>query len=467
VDERASIEVRRAPAEAERILAEALRGRKGALTRADAVALTGLPAAETELALKSLLSTYKSHLAVTDEGELIYRFDPEMVRRDQVPLGERFRQIGQALWRGFTFAFKIWIVFTLVTYVVAFVAMLVALVFARTAGDRDDRRRDDGFGFPWIIWWMMPDWAPPDVRRRMPERRNKKRFYRSVFDFVFGPSGPARDPLAGEKQAVAYLRSAGGRITATDLVALTGWSYARAEEEATRLLAAYDGEPEVADDGTLIYSFPELRKTTGEEAAAPWLYTWQEARPVPAQSGNSEGTDIVIALLNGFNFVAALAIGPAFLHRYGIHFPGAQALASWFPLAFSTVFFAVPGARLIGRRRARRELAAAGARAALIAEIVREKGAARLPEAWVEGAASRGAGLDRGVLRGELERLLADLEGDVSNDEQGAVLYAFPRVAEELAAAKAARAIAPAGESAPGTVVFASDEERPAPKLLN
>jgi hypothetical protein len=468
VQEQATLEKRRSDVAAERLLAGALRGRGGALTRADAVALTGLPADQTEQALKSLLTTYRSHLAVTDEGELIYRFDPAMVRRDRVPLGERLAAVGQALWRAFTVAFKVWIVFTLVFYVLAFVAMLVALVFARSASDRDDRRRGgDGFGFPWILWWMMPDWAPPEVRRRMPAKRGK-RFYRSVFDFVFGPPRPPRDLLADEKQVVAYLRTAGGRITATDLVALTGWSYGRAEEEATRLLAAYDGEPEVAEDGTLIYSFPELRKTAGEEPPGPWLYTWQEQRALQPLTGNSEGTNVVIGLMNGFNLFAALAIGPAFMARYGIQFPGADLLVSWFPLAFSSVFFAVPGGRMLRRRREARRLARGSARALLIAEIVRQKGAAQTPEAWLAQAAERGPGLDREVARAELERLLVDLDGDVATDEAGQTRYAFPRVGEELAAAKAARALAPAAEVTPGTVVFASDDEQPKqPKLLN
>src|SRR5437763_153347 len=104
---------------AERKLFEALRGRARGrtelvkLTRADAVALTGMPSDQAEPALKSLVKSYRSHLAVTEEGELVYEFDPHLERRDRVPLGERLRAAGRVAWRGFQLFFKIWIVVTL------------------------------------------------------------------------------------------------------------------------------------------------------------------------------------------------------------------------------------------------------------------------------------------------------------------------------------------------------------------
>jgi hypothetical protein len=486
VRETTTIERRRESDErAERILGDALKGRGGALTRADAIALSGLSAAETDGALRQLLRDYKSHLAVTEKGELIYKFDPAMVRRDAVTLGERLRELGQALWRGFTFLFKIWIVVTLVFYVVAFAAMMIALVFARSSSDRDDRRHDDGgFGFPWLLWWMMPDWAPPSYqqaqRRRLPQGP-RKRFYRSVFDFVFGPPAGDAAPLAAEKEVVAYLRAVEGRVTATDLVALTGWSYARAEEEATRLLCAYDGEPEVTDDGTIVYSFPSLRTTAGDvfpslrasgAPAGAWRYTWSQPRALPPLSGNTEGTNVVIGLMNGFNLFAALAVGPAFLARFGVGGPAADLVVTWFPLAFSSLFFAIPGGRAVKRSRAARRLAAEAMRAQLLGEIFARNGEAVRPAELVEaarrGVRGRAAGADpagEALARAALEQLLVDLDGDVTTDEQGETLYRFPRIGEELLAAAHARELAPAAEREAGQVVFASDTDADAPAL--
>jgi hypothetical protein len=446
---------------AERILADALRGRGGALTKADAIAATGLSADETDGALRSLLANYKSHLAVTEKGELIYKFDPAMVRRDAPTLAERLHELGQALWRGFTFLFKIWIVVTLVFYVVAFLAMMLALVFARSSSDRDDRRGGGGGGFPWLLYWMMPDWAPPEYQRqrRLQPRRSEKRFYKSVFDFVFGPDGPPRDALAAEKEVVRYLRAADGRITATDLVALTGWSYDRAEEEATRLLASYDGEPEVAEDGSLVYVFPSLRTTAGAGVGdGGWRYAWSQPRALAPLTGNSDGTNAVIGVMNGFNLFAALTIGPAFLARYGIAGPTADLVVTWFPLAFSTTFFAVPGARALKRSRAAKRLERETLRARIIGEILARKGGAARPDDLIENP-RRGLALTAEQANKILDGLLVDLDGDVTTDAEGRTLYAFPRIAAELAAGDSARRLAPAAEREAGEVVFSSDEE--------
>jgi len=43
------------------------------------------------------------------------------------------------------------------------------------------------------------------------------------------------------------------------------------EEEATRLLVNYGGEPDVTDDGVVVYVFKDIRKTAelGEQPEAP------------------------------------------------------------------------------------------------------------------------------------------------------------------------------------------------------
>ena len=451
---------------AERILADALRGKGGALTRADAISLSGLSADETDAALKSLLRDYKSHLAVTESGELVYKFDPAMVRRDAPTLAERIQELAQLLWRGFTFLFKIWIMVMLVTYVVAFVAMLIALLFAKSSSDRDDRRssRSGGGMDLWLLYWLMPDWAPRgyyDRDRygggRQRPKGPQKRFYLSVFDFVFGPKVEI-DALAAEKEVVGYLREKDGRLTTADLVALTGWGFDRADEEATRLLASYDGEPEVQEDGTIVYSFPELRKTAGDlTSEKPWRYAWGQKRALPPLTGNSSGANTAVTVMNGFNLIAALSIGPAFLAKYGIAGDTAHLFVTEVPLAFSAVFFAVPGARWIKQRGAAKRLAEETARASLIGEIFARKGAAALPDEIATAAAKRGA--DPILTRKLLEKLLVDLDGDVETDDAGKTLYAFPRIAAELTAVEAARRLAPHTERDAGQVVFSSEDD--------
>jgi hypothetical protein len=450
---------------AERMLFDALRERARGqtalvkVTRADAVALTGMPTEQAEPALKNLVGRYRSHLAVTDEGELVYEFDPSLERRDKVTFGERMRAAGEVAWRGFQFLFKIWIVVTLVAYVVAFIAMMIALMASRSSDDRDDRR--GGGGMPWLWFWLMPDLAPRgyyDQARyygRPARRQPKKRFYHSVFDFVFGEKGAPVDERAADKRLVAFLREHKGRVTASELSALTGESLRAAEEELTRLMIEYDGEVEVADDGTLMYVFNEVLPSALGPTPAKWTYAWDEPDQVAPLTGNTAGTNAVIGGFAGFNLLASMTIGPAFLMRYGLS--GNEVLnffVTLFPLIFSAIFFAVPALRWVKRQGALKKRERRQLTRALMREIWKQPGEARDPgELCALAAASTGQPLP--VCKKALDELVADLDGDIDTDEEGRVRYRFPRLAEEQRAVAAARQKAP--DKVLGEVVFSSE----------
>jgi hypothetical protein len=461
---------------AQRVLFDALRQRSRGrtelvkLTRADAVALTGLPNEQAEPALKSLVATYRSHLAVTDDGDLVYAFDPTLERRDQVPLRERLEKVGQVVWSGFKVLFKIWIVVTLIVYVVAFIAMMLALMFGKQGDDRDDRRGGGG-GMPWLWFWLMPDLAPPGYHRDMygrPIQRQKgptKRFYNSVFDFVFGPKSAPVDPRESDRRLIGFLRDHHGRVTASELSALTGLSLAAAEEEMTRLMVAYDGEVEVAEDGSLLYVFDELL-TSAEAAGSRWSWAWAEPDPVPALTGNTSGANAAIGGFAGFNLLASLTIGPAFLER--VHLGGdplATFFVTLFPLMFSTVFFAVPAARWALHKRKLHQRERRQLRRALMREVWAAPATPRDPDELAARAAEA-TGQPKEAARAALELMLQELEGDVADDAEGRVRYVFPRLDEERRAVQAARAAAP--DRKLGEVIFSSepeDEAKPAAGL--
>ena len=171
--------------------------------------------------------------------------------------------------------------------------------------------------------------------------------------------------------------------------------------------------------------------------------------------------------MNGFNLLAALWIGPAFLARFGLSGDVANLLVTSFPLTFSSIFFAVPGGRALKRSRAARRLAEAATRAKLIGEVISRRGAPVLPETLL-AAARRVNGGDAQLARRVLDRLLVELDGDVTTDDEGRPLYSFPRVGEETTAAERARSLAPASEREAGQVVFSSadDDETDAPASL-
>ena len=202
-----------------RILLEALRGRGGKLTKADAMTVSGLPEAETQQALTVLLKEYRSHLSATESGELVYEFDPAFERRGALTWRERLAAVGAALWTGFTFLFKISIVVTLVVYFVLFVAMLIALIFARRGDDRTTTAASvsaspicSGSGAGTRASAARPRGGDSPAKPAKP-------FYKSVFDFVFGPPRAARS-IRWPTRRRSWRRSA----SATDASAPSIWS---------------------------------------------------------------------------------------------------------------------------------------------------------------------------------------------------------------------------------------------------
>jgi hypothetical protein len=433
--------------EARRILLEALRGQGGQLTKADAVAKSGLPVPVTEQALGDLLKEYRSHVAATEEGELIYQFDPSFTRRDAVPFSEKLAKLGNALWKGFTFLFKISIVTTLAVYFVVFVAMLLALILAKRSSD--DRDSGDSMDFGWPLFWIW-GWGPMDGgrhqrRRRLPE----KPLYKKVFEFVFGPPKAPVDPLAEEKEILATIRQKNGRISALDLVELMGWDFAHAEEEATRLLVNYGGEPEVTDDGVVVYAFKEIRKTAAPGQPEPSVRrAWDRLESNPPLTGNRTGTNVAIGLFNGFNLLAPFWIVPAFEARLPETFTGQEFLLHTYPLLFSSMLFAVPLGRWVVDKFRDRGRKKRNARKRLLQRVLVRRGQAAPQEALAPDA----------ELVQALNKELVALGGDIETDANGQVLYGFPRVREELAAMEKARAQASTRERDPGAIVFSSKD---------
>ncbi len=250
------------------------------------------------------------------------------------------------------------------------------------------------------------------------------------------------------------MRDHKGRLTASELVGLTGLSMLKAEEELTRLMVEYDGDVEVADDGTLLYTFDELLKTTGGRGGS-WRWEWDEPETAPALTGNTPGANTAIVGFTAFNLIASLSVGPAFLAR--VHMAGepwAQFLVTWFPLLFSAMFFAVPAARLVVERRRATKRARRKMRRELLRAIWLEEGGELDPDVTARAVAER-TGRPADEARRALDRLAAELEVDIDGRADGSMRYRFPRLGEERRAVEKARAAARPPQLGP--VVFTSE----------
>lgn len=442
--------------ELEERLVRAVRARGGKVTEADIVVESGVPPHQVGPGLRAMLAQYRSHISVTDDGDLLYEFERSLARRDAVPWAG-VKAVGRALWRGFRAVYKVAIAVVLVGYVVVFVALLVAALLARSGSNSSDSEGrsssgDGGFGFggfdSFLFWGF--GWGQPSRRQRAlfsRTRRPSVPFYKKVFQFVFGPEKPRNDDLADERGLLAWIRTQGGVISPTELAARTGWSLNAAEQESTKLLARYGGDVEVTEDGRMLYTFSDIVKTAqprreadAAEAGRAFLAAWEPREPL---TGNSAAANVGIGLMNAFVLISATVILPGFVvQRLGIDLTQ-TAVWSWLvgiPAVYATLFFGVPLVRQVlavapeNRRRALRNLRRA---------ILREAFAGRSPEpAAIAATVPPGlpaAGSTPSAVEDSIKRIGFEFDAAVEPDESGRIVWRWDRIAGERAAAEARR----------------------------
>jgi hypothetical protein len=296
-----------------------------------------------------------------------------------------------------------------------------------------------------------------DPRRN--QQKSGRAFYKSVFGFVFGEGDPNNLwDEAERKYVISYIRSHKGVVTLEELMALTGRENDAANALMNRLLLEYEGEPGVTDEGTVVYSFPELMRTSdaSQKAIGQVPVLNPATKLVVPFSANKPRTNGWIIFFNAFN----LAFGSYFL---GISLvQGAEALVKtapllysfvgrlllqagispvpvlavvlgFIPVAFSLCFFLVPLVRNIRRGRQN--------------DALREETLRRRVMALILASPSRvdprdvrptGTNLDprdlAGTSRRILDRIAASLKAEpVPLEKEGLFAYRFPELERELA----------------------------------
>lgn len=457
----------------------ALRELDGRATVGDVVAATGLARDTVESDLRALLETRQGHLEVSDSGELIYRFEPRLLRRDHVPALQR---LGRAVRAFLSQAFKVWIVLMLVVYLVVFVALLLAALAAMLSRGDDQRGggRGRGRGLPhghfpmgnlWFLYWIWsPRWRigrPYYGRRweRTLDREDRVPFYKKVFAFVFGPDRPEPTQAQLDRSVLRLIRARKGAISTAELMQHTALERPEAEEEMGRLLGAYAGEPAVSTSGELVYVFPEVMTSAhgGVRATEP-NPAWQRLEYPLELTGNEKKTDALIAGIGGFNLVAG-ATAPLFI------FPqlGIGGTAAWIglvvvPVVFSLLFLSVPLLRWAGVRRENRARERRNVRRLLLGLVYGESLSRGDPIALADAvthvqARIGNAPVEPALVQRELERLAAEFDADVAPRPDGTVAYRFPAVLDEFKAAEAVRRQLRLEERRPGDIVYSTADD--------
>ena len=457
-----------------------LKRTRGESTVADMVAGTGLPKYQVEQAAKAALDEYAGRLKVTESGELLYYF-PSGMRSTVRGAGPSLRRAWKAFARGsikvLSFLFKIWIVAMLVGYFLAFLAICVAAIvfsIAASAASRGgdnrggDRDRGGGFGGMYLVmrlfdflirmwfWSSLLNSAGGGMRRQ-PQRPPGRPFYKSVFGFVFGDGDPNKGWEEEErKHIISYIRSHKGVLTLEEIMAMTGREPDSANSLVNRLLLEYEGEPGVTPDGTVVYSFPELMRTSGStrvdggmSAAGP------AARRIVPFSENKPRTNAWIVFFNAFNLLfgayflgISLVQGAAAISKTGPYLysfvgsllmqagispvPVIEIALGFIPVAFSIVFFIVPLLRRMRLTRYNDSLRDEALRRRIMTQVLESP--ARVEPGDVRPT---GSNLDPRDLparsRRILDRLAAALKAEPVPLDKGQFAYKFSEIEREMA----------------------------------
>jgi hypothetical protein len=446
-------------AEAQSDLLRALRRLGGKATVGDVVSATGMPADDVRSGLKALLETHQGHLAVSDSGEILYAFDPRLIRRGTEPLLARLKRGASRVAKS---AFKGWIVLMLVVYFAVFVALVVAALVASQRGGGDRKggwggggRRGHGGGFPmgnfWLWYWIMGSrWrvGRPYYGHRYERTLSKEErvpFYKKVFAFVFGPDRPAPTQQQLDQSALQLIRARRGVLTPAELVQHAALPLPDADEEMGRLMATYDGEPAVSESGELAYAFPGLMVSAhGRVKAREPKAAWKRLERPLEVTGNDAKSNAIVAGINGFNLLAAVTAPWFIFPRLGIGGILAYVGLVAIPVVYSTLFFAIPGLRTLSVRRENRRRERRNVRRILLGlvyELTLKKGAGVMLEPAVAQVASSLP--DQTVrlkdVEKELHALAAEFDADVDPDVDGNLVFRFPKLTDQFAAAEGLR----------------------------
>jgi hypothetical protein len=475
---------------AKKALERALKGQGRDFTIADAAAKSGLPLRDAERGLHGLVSEYRGHLRVTAEGELLFRFPHGFTKPWQTrDRWSRFTDRAlRALAGAGRFIVRAWIAIVLVGYTAIFVALLIGFLFARSSNSNDSRGSDRSFGLGWLffrviadaLFWTFHPFSPFALEREArgafvpTTHRGAAKpdipFYEKVNRFFFGPSEPPPPERMMERKILSEMRAQKGRIGLADVMRVTGLPRDQADPMMARLMLDYDGTVEVSEEGGIVYRFPEVRKTaTYDNPVRRPAPIWAQREREKPLTGNTAGTNFLIAALNGFNLIVSLwAIGANLtlekisLLLQGIPFeklpPGGTAMAlGVIPLVFSIALFALPLVRALFAPLSRRKIAKENGRRALLREVLTSLDRGRgvsdeaLARAWRQAS-----GADPEPK--EITRQVVALNGDVDLEATDGVRYRFPDLEAEATALRAEREAAAEDEAKVGKVIFSSED---------
>ncbi|CAN8297943.1 unnamed protein product [Cochlearia groenlandica] len=257
------------------------------VTVGDVASRAGLKVTEAQKALQALAADTDGFLEVSDEGDVLYVFPRDYrsklatksLRIQIEPFLEKAKGVADYLTRvsfGTALIASIVIVYT----------TIIVLLSSRSEDDNRQRRRGRGFdsGFNFFInpidlfWYWDPNYYN---RRRAREDEGKgMNFIESVFSFVFGDGDPNQGIEEERWQMIGrYITSRGGVVAADELAPYLDVPSSKSdtsdESYILPVLLRFDGQPELDEEGNILYRFPSLQRTaSGSNRRKEYVGKW-------------------------------------------------------------------------------------------------------------------------------------------------------------------------------------------------
>ncbi len=472
-------------------ITDACKKQKNGATIADIVGRTSLPLATVKELAPKVADEYSARLQVTESGEILYSF-PRGFKSKYKGVGVFFKKLFENLGKGVkifsSWLFKVWIMVMLVGYFALFMLLAVAALVLSVAGNRSDNDSGGGlalthglFNLIIRIWFYSEiskslDPSYVDQRRSRPKTRP---LHKAIFSFVFGDGDPNADWETRENQAViAYIQANKGVISLPEYIMLTGKKPLEADSAITAFCAEFGGSPEATEEGTVVYRFDDLLlradvrdRSFGSSAPVKRLEVF---------SANKAGMNTVFCAINGVNvlfggyylfnaintgavtfveqirqgreiiYYLSVASGEHASFLYGMTYHLASSIAAnplplitiglgVVPLVFSVLFWLIPAIRAGNVKKDNEAVKIENLRKVAFGRawtspqgIQSADIFASLPEASPKNMAKAQDKL--------VKEVGAYSQPDVSINENGATVYAFPELAREKEALRNYRA---------------------------
>ncbi|XP_010552983.1 PREDICTED: uncharacterized protein At5g03900, chloroplastic [Tarenaya hassleriana] len=243
------------------------------VTVGDVSSRAGLKLTEAQKALQALAADTDGFLEVSDEGDVLYVF-PRDYRSKLAAKSFRMRiePLLEKAKGALDYLARVSFGTALIASIVLVYTTIVVLLSSRSEEDNRGRRRgrgyDSGFTFylsPADLFWY---WDPYYYSRRRSREDDGKgmNFIESVFSFVFGDGDPNQGIEEERWQLIGrYIASRGGVVAAEELAPYLDVSSPKDsvsdESYILPVLLRFDGQPELDEEGNILYRFLSLQRT--------------------------------------------------------------------------------------------------------------------------------------------------------------------------------------------------------------